>query len=60
MSGADLLTSSGNDIAMSGYTPKGPGRRWTLDNAVAMLDTGSHHPDFATGQKIYSANRIDM
>jgi putative heme-binding domain-containing protein len=55
LSGADLLTSSGNDIVMSGYTPKGPGRRWTLDNAVAMLDTGAHHPDFATGQKIYSA-----
>ena len=55
MSGADLLTSSGNDIAMSGYAPKGPGRRWTLDNAVAAVDSGKAHLDFETGKKIYSA-----
>jgi putative heme-binding domain-containing protein len=55
MSGADILTSSGNDIVMNGYTPKGPGRRWTLDNAVAVVDTGMTHPDFDTGKKIYSA-----
>jgi putative heme-binding domain-containing protein len=55
MSGADLLTSSGNDIAMSGYAPKGPGRRWTLDNAVAAVDSNHAQLDFETGKKIYSA-----
>ncbi|GAB3538942.1 c-type cytochrome [Spirosoma fluminis] len=55
LSGADILTSSGNDIVMNGYTPKGPGRRWTLDNAVAVVDTATSHPDFDTGKKIYSA-----
>lgn len=55
MSGADLLTSSGNDIAMSGFAPKGPGRRWTLENAVAAVDSGKAHLDFETGKKIYSA-----
>ena len=55
MSGADLLTSSGNDIAMSGFAPKGPGRRWTLENAVAAVDSGKTHLDFETGKKLYSA-----
>lgn len=55
MSGADLLTSSGNDIAMSGFAPKGPGRRWTLENAVAAVDSGKAHLDFDMGKKLYSA-----
>lgn len=55
LSGAELLTSSGNDIVMSGYAPKGPGRRWTLESAVAAVDTGKAHLDFDTGKKIYSA-----
>lgn len=55
MSGADLLTSSGNDIVQSDYTPKGPGRRWTLDNAVAAVDTGKAALNYETGKKIYGA-----
>ena len=55
MSGADLLTSSGNDIVLDGFAPKGPGRRWTLENAVAAVDSGKAHLDFETGKKLYSA-----
>lgn len=55
LSGADLLTSNGNDIAQTGYTPKGPGRRWTLDNAVAAVDSGKSSLAFETGKKIYGA-----
>ncbi|QMW00784.1 c-type cytochrome [Spirosoma foliorum] len=54
LSGADLLTASGNDI-VSDYSPKGPGRQWKLEKAVAIVDSGSGTRDFATGQKIYSA-----
>ena len=54
LSGADLLTSSGNDIATD-FAPKGPGRRWTLDNAVAAVDSGTTSRNFDTGKKIYSA-----
>ena len=54
LSGADLLTSSGNDIA-GDYAPKGPGRRWTLDNAVAAVDSGMTSRNYETGKKIYSA-----
>ncbi|GAB4000212.1 hypothetical protein GCM10028807_52500 [Spirosoma daeguense] len=55
LSGADILTSSGNDIVKSDYTPKGPGRRWTLENAVASLDNEKGAANFETGKKIYSA-----
>ncbi|GAA4406636.1 hypothetical protein GCM10023187_26320 [Nibrella viscosa] len=54
MSGAELLTSNGNDIALS-YAPKGPGRQWKLDAAVAAVDTGMRNRNFETGKKIYSA-----
>ena len=53
MSGADLLTASGNDIASS-YTTKGPGRPWKIDNALAVVDSGGSR-NFETGQKLYSA-----
>lgn len=54
LSGADLLTSSGNDIATD-FAPKGPGRRWTLENAVAVVDSGLTNRNYDTGKKIYSA-----
>lgn len=54
LSGADLLTSSGNDIATD-FAPKGPGRRWTLENAVAVVDSGMTNRNYDTGKKIYSA-----
>lgn len=55
LSGADLLTSSGNDIVKSDYSPKGPGRNWKLDDAVAAVDNGKTAPNYETGKKIYSA-----
>lgn len=54
LSGADLLTSSGNDIA-GDYTPKGPGRRWELDKAVAVIDSGLVGRDYDRGRKVYGA-----
>jgi putative heme-binding domain-containing protein len=55
LSGADILTASGNDIVKSDYAPKGPGRRWTLENAVAAVDTGKSPLSYETGKKIYGA-----
>ncbi len=54
LSGAELLTTSGNDIA-SDYAPKGPGRGWKMENAVAILDSAAGTLSFDTGKKIYSA-----
>ncbi|GAB3908713.1 hypothetical protein GCM10028803_44870 [Larkinella knui] len=54
MSGADLLTTNGNDLAM-GYAPKGPGRRWQLDDAVAAVGDDLKGRNFEEGKKIYGA-----
>ncbi|MBO0952809.1 c-type cytochrome [Fibrella forsythiae] len=54
LSGADLLTKSGNDIA-SDYTPKGPYRNWKLENAVAVVDSGLTGRSYETGKKLYGA-----
>lgn len=54
LSGADLLTTSGNDLA-GGYTPKGPYRNWKFENALAVVDSGMAHRDYEQGKKIYSA-----
>ncbi|MFD1144502.1 c-type cytochrome [Larkinella insperata] len=54
MSGSELLTTSGNDLAM-GYAPKGPGRRWQLDDAVAAVGNDLNGRNFEQGKKIYGA-----
>ena len=54
LSGAELLSKSGNDLATS-YTPIGPGRPWKLDTALTVIDSGLIARNFDTGKKIYSA-----
>jgi putative heme-binding domain-containing protein len=54
MSGSELLTTSGNDLAM-GYAPKGPGRRWQLNDAVAAVGEDLQGRNFEEGKKIYGA-----
>ena len=54
MSGADRLSESGNGF-VSDYTPKGPGRAWQVETALAVLDSNTSNPSFDTGQKIYAA-----
>lgn len=54
LSGADLLAKSGNDLATD-YTPKGPGRQWKMENALAVIDSNLMARNFETGKKIYSA-----
>ncbi|GAB3916833.1 c-type cytochrome [Larkinella terrae] len=54
LSGADKLTGSGNDLA-GDFSPKGPGRRWTLENAVAAAGTELSGRNFDQGKKIYNA-----
>ena len=54
LSGAKLLTASGNDIA-NVYTPKGPGRGWKLDDAVRLVQDSLKHRDFDRGKLIFSA-----
>jgi putative heme-binding domain-containing protein len=54
LSGAEKLTMNGNDIANL-YSPKGPGRGWKVDQAVAMVQDSLAGSDFERGKLIYSA-----
>lgn len=54
LSGAELLTGNGNDLVKM-YSPKGPGRAWKVENAVAMVQDSLGNSDFERGKMIYSA-----
>ncbi len=54
LSGADLLTESGNDLADLPQ-PKGPGKRRTKEEALALLDEPLANRDFVNGKNMYAA-----
>lgn len=54
LSGADLLTESGNDLA-DRPQPKGPGRRLSLEESLALLDEPLAGRDFQNGKNMFDA-----
>ncbi len=54
LSGADLLTESGNDLA-DRPQPKGPGKRRTKEEALALLDEPLVNRDFENGKNMFAA-----
>lgn len=54
LSGADLLTANGNDLVVTNY-PKGPGRQWKLEDALAVLDEPLKGRNFENGKSMYNA-----
>lgn len=56
LSGEALLTKSGNDL-VSGPQPKGPGRRWTVEEALPLVDGGLVNRNFEQGKMMYDATR---
>ena len=54
LSGADLLTESGNDLA-DRPQPKGPGKRRTREEALALLDEPLVNRDFVQGKNMFAA-----
>lgn len=56
LSGGALLTSSGNDLANGGaISPKGPYRRWELEDAKAVIDSGLVNRNFEQGKAMYAS-----
>ncbi len=55
MSGGELVTKNGNDLAQSVY-PKGPGKNWKVETALAVVDdahlTGRNYQQ---GKDMYNA-----
>ncbi|MDF2157492.1 c-type cytochrome [Algoriphagus sp. CAU 1675] len=54
LSGGKLLTASGNDIANTGVQPEGPGRRWTVEEALPLVEN-LHGRDLVKGKAMYAA-----
>ena len=54
LSGGKLLTSSGNDLDGDGIQPEGPGRRWTVEEALPLVDSLQAR-DFVRGKAMYAA-----
>lgn len=54
LSGESLLNEKGLGLA-SNYTPKGPGRNWELDSALAAVEPEVAGRNFDRGKKIFSA-----
>ncbi|MCM4166162.1 hypothetical protein KCTC52924_03085 [Arenibacter antarcticus] len=53
MSGAELLTSSGNDLASNVVQPKGPGKNWEVEDIEPLLADGLQGRDFENGKNMY-------
>jgi putative heme-binding domain-containing protein len=54
LSGAELLTGSGNDVRASEIQPEGPGRRWTVEEAMPLMED-LHGRDLEKGKAMYDA-----
>ena len=55
LSGAGLLTESGNDLA-NVPQPKGPGKRRSKEEALAILDEPLINRDFVQGKNMFAAS----
>jgi putative heme-binding domain-containing protein len=54
LSGAAMLTSNGNDLAETNVQPEGPGKRWTVEEALPVVEVLSGR-DLARGKAMYVA-----
>src|SRR5690606_14279387 len=56
LSGASLLTSSGNELVATTIQPEGPGRRWTVEEAMPLMDSLQGR-DLEKGKAMYAATQ---
>jgi putative heme-binding domain-containing protein len=59
VSGEALLTESGNDLA-GGPQPKGPGKRWKLEEALPVVEAGLSNRNFEQGKLMFEAGRCNL
>lgn len=55
LSGDSLLNSSGGSLVASTEGPKGPGRGWKVDEALAIVEEDSGDRDFKRGMMLFNA-----
>jgi putative heme-binding domain-containing protein len=54
ISGSSLLVANGRRVSLAGG-PKGPGRNWKLEDAVAAVSNDSTNRNFAQGKMLFAA-----
>jgi putative heme-binding domain-containing protein len=55
ISGNSLLITNGRRVAVAG-NPKGPGRNWTMEDALAVVNSDSTDRSFTQGRMLFSAS----
>src|SRR5690625_7319849 len=55
MSGDSLITSSGQDLLTDRPTAEGPGRNWSVDEAMEVIEKDSTQRDFLIGKDMFAA-----
>ncbi|HTF20836.1 MAG TPA: c-type cytochrome [Chryseolinea sp.] len=56
VSGESLLSQSGNDLA-EGAQPEGPGKRWTVEEALTLVEGGGSGRNYEKGKMMFAAGR---
>jgi putative heme-binding domain-containing protein len=56
LSGAALLSASGNELLVSTIQPEGPGRRWTVEEALPYMDSLQGR-DIEKGKAMFAASQ---
>ena len=56
LSGDSLVSQSGLDLLAKVPQPEGPGRRWSLEQAIAVVENDSTQRDFENGKNMYVAS----
>lgn len=56
VSGQEMLSSSGNDL-VSGPQPKGPGRNWSTEAALQVVEGNLSNRNFEQGKLMFDATR---
>jgi putative heme-binding domain-containing protein len=55
-SGGSLLSQSGNDL-VAGAQPEGPGKRWTMEEALPLVEDVASGRDYEKGKSMFVAGR---
>lgn len=56
LSGDSIVALSGTDMIKGAIQPKGPYREWTLEEAVAVADSGITNRNFENGKGLFAAS----
>lgn len=56
ISGDSLVGRSGTTLVTAAQQPKGPGKNWTIEEAMRVVDSGIAHRNFERGKAMFAAS----